>query len=146
MNLLIEQAAQTDGVQSHAPLLGPYVWSDVELTARVAIHMTIQARHSQAGLGTLAIVGRVELFLRERRHQQTQAIELHGCQDVFEQAVIVVDRDHFASGNVAQLGPVLQKHRRRKLGQKGLGEIELDVVPLQPRKHFDLHLGKDLAT
>ena len=42
-------------------------------------------------------------------------------------------------------GPALQKHRRRKLGQKSLGEIELDVVPLQPRKHFDRHLGEDLA-
>ena len=105
--MLIEQAAQTDGVQSYATLLGPYVWSDVELTARVAIHMTIQARDSQAGLRGLSIVGRVEFFLREWRHQQTQAIELHGCQDVFEQAVIVVDRDHFASGDVAELGPGL---------------------------------------
>jgi hypothetical protein len=78
----------------------------VELAACVAIYMTIQAGHPQAGLNSPSIVGRVELFLREWRHQQTQAIELHGCQDVFEQAVIVVDRDHFASGDVAQLGPV----------------------------------------
>jgi hypothetical protein len=49
VNPLIEQAAQTDSVQAHAPLLGPHVWIDVELTARVAIHMTIQARHSGAG-------------------------------------------------------------------------------------------------
>jgi hypothetical protein len=39
VNVLIEQAAQTDGVQPHAPLLGPHVWIDVEQTACVAIHM-----------------------------------------------------------------------------------------------------------
>ena len=43
VNLLIEQAAETDGVQSYAPLLGPDVWSDMKLTAGVAIRMTIQA-------------------------------------------------------------------------------------------------------
>ena len=144
MNLLIEQAAKTDGIQSNrrcSGLTSGVMWN----TDRVAIRMTIQARHSQAGLSSLSIISRIELFLREWRHQQAQAIELHGCQDVFEQAVIVVDRDHFASGDVAQLGPALQKHRRRNVGQKRLGEIELDVVPLQPRKHFDLHLGEDLA-
>src|SRR6202035_57078 len=145
MNLLIEHATETDGIQSYAPLLWPLVWSNMERTAGVAIRMTIKAGHAQAGLSRLSIASRVKFLLWEWRHQQAQAIELHGCQNVHEQAVIVVDRDYFAAGDVAQLGPVLQKHRRRKLGQKRLGEIELDVVPLQPRKHFDLHLGENLA-
>ena len=33
MNLLIEQAAETDGIQSNAPLFRPDVWRDVELRA-----------------------------------------------------------------------------------------------------------------
>ena len=146
MDPLIEQAAEADGVQSNAPLLGPDVGSDVELAAGVAIRMTIQARHAQAGLNSPSIAGRVAILLEGMASPKPQAIELYGCQEVLEQAVIVVDRDHFASGDIAQLGPALQKHRRRKLGQKGLGEVELNVVPLQPRKHLDLHRREDLAT
>src|ERR1700722_20639666 len=145
MDLLIKHAAETDGIQSYAPLLWPLVWSNMERTAGVAIRMTIKAGHAQAGLSRLSIASRVKFLLWEWRHQQAQAIELHGCQNVHEQAVIVVDRDYFAAGDVAQLGSALQIHRWRKLWQKCLGQIELDVVPLQPRKHSGLHLGEDLT-
>ena len=74
-----------------------------------------------------------------------QAVELHRRQDVLEQSVVVIDRDDFAARNVAQLGPILQKNRRRKLGQKGFGQVEVHVVPLESREHLDLHLRKDLA-
>ena len=117
----------------------------MELPGGVAVGVAIQTGHPQAGLGALAVVGRVELLLGERRHQQAQAVELHGRQDVREQAVVVVDRDDLAPGNIAQLGAALEIHGRRELGQEGFGEIELDVVPLQARKHLDLHLGKDLT-
>ena len=53
-------------------------------------------------------------------------------------------RDHLAARHVAQLGPVLEEDRRRELGQERLGQVELDVEPLQPREHLDLHLREDL--
>ena len=76
MDLLIKHAAETDGIQSYAPLLWPLVWSNMERTAGVAIRMTIKAGHAQAGLLALPVVGRVELLLGERRHQQAQSVEL----------------------------------------------------------------------
>jgi len=96
----------------------------------VAVDVAIQAGHPQAGLGGLAVVGRVELLLGERRHQQAQAVQLHRGQEVLEQAVVVVDRDHLAPRHVAQLGAVLEEHRRRELGQERFGQVEVHVVPL----------------
>ena len=145
VDLLVEQAAQADRVEPEAALLRPDVGVEVELAGRVAVDVAVEAGHAQAGLAVLRSSVGIELLLRERRQQQAQAVELHRRQDVLEQAVVVVDRDHLAARDVAQLGPVLQEDRRRKLGQERLGQIEVDVEPLQAREHLDLHWRKDLA-
>src|SRR5207253_6775235 len=87
----------------------------------------------------------IELLLGERRQQQAQTVQLHRRQDVLEQAVVVVDRDDFAAGNVTQLGSALEEHRGWKLGQEGFGQVEVDVVTLQAGEHLDLHRRKDLT-
>ena len=77
MDFLIEQAAETDGVQSNAPLLGPDVWSDVKLAGGVAVDMTIETGDTQAGTCALAVVGGVEFFLRKRcEKQEPESVDL----------------------------------------------------------------------
>src|SRR6266850_6613368 len=70
VNLLVEHAAQAHRVQAYAPLLGSGIRIDVELPAGVPVDVTVEAGHAQAGLGGLAVVGRIELLLRERRQQE----------------------------------------------------------------------------
>ena len=86
VNLLIEHAAQADGIEPEAALLRPDVRIEMELPGRVAVHVAIEAGHAEARLRGLAIVGRIELLLRKRREQQPQAVELHRREDVLEQA------------------------------------------------------------
>ena len=49
------------------------------------------------------------------------------------------------SSGVAELRPVLKKDGRRKFGDEGVREIEIKIEALQPRKHVDLHLRKNLT-
>jgi hypothetical protein len=69
VDLLLENAAQARGVQPNAPLLRPHVGIQMELSRRVAVDVTVEARDAEARVGALAVVGRVELLLRKRRDQ-----------------------------------------------------------------------------
>src|SRR5688572_12957297 len=71
--------------------------------------MAIQTGHSEAGLSRLAIVGEVELLRRKRCEEQSKTIQLHRSEQMFEQAVVVVDRDDLPTGHVAELRPVVTK-------------------------------------
>src|SRR4030095_9523895 len=104
----------------------------------MAIYMTVEARDSEAGLHRLTVVRGVEFLLRKRRHQQTQTVELNGRQEIFEQSVKVIEGDACAPRYITKLGPVLQKNGRRKLRQKRVGDIELNVKTFQTGKHIDL--------
>ena len=123
---------------------GRIVGVEVELAGGVAVDVAVEAGHPQARVDALAVVGRVELLLREGGQQELQAGELDRGQDVLEERVEVIDRDDLAPRDVAQLGAVLQEHGRRELGQEGLGQVEFDVEPLEPGEHLDLHLREDL--
>ena len=59
-----------------AALVWPLAWQSKQATPRL-------------GRSDAAVLGRVELLLRERRHQQPQALELLGVQDAVEQLVEV---------------------------------------------------------
>src|SRR5688572_24709731 len=143
MDLLVEHAAEARGIESKATFLGAIVRVEMELAGGVTVHMAVEARDAQAWIFVLAIVGGIELFLRKRRDEQSQAVELHGGDQLLKQPVEVVDRDDLAIGNVAELRAVLQEDGRRELGQERLGEIVLDVESLQPREHPRLRLRKD---
>ena len=145
VDLLVEDAAKTDGVQPQPTLLGAVVGVQVELAGCVSIDVTIEAGHAEAGVGALAVVRGVEFFLRKRREQEPQAVELHGGEDIFEEPIIVVDRDDFTARDVTELGADLKVDGRWKLGQKRIGKVKVDVEALEPREHGDLHLGKDLT-
>jgi hypothetical protein len=55
----------------------------VELPRRVAVDVAIQAGHAQAGVRTLAVIGRVEFLLWEGGKQQAQTIELNWGEHIF---------------------------------------------------------------
>jgi hypothetical protein len=95
----------------------------------------VQAGHFKAGIDGLAIVRGVELLLRQRHEEEAQAIELDRGEDVLEQPVEVVDGDHLSTRDVTQLRAALREHHGRELGEELLGEIELHVEALEPRKH-----------
>ena len=101
-------------------------------------------------LEAAAVVGRVELLLRERRHQQPQSFELLGIEDVLEQLVEVVERHELALRDVAQIGPRREVDRRRELGQQVLRQIEVEIEARQVAvglllRLVDQRLGEDHA-
>ena len=63
--------------------------------------MAIEAGHAQALVGALAILGLIELLLRERRQQHPQAFDLHRRQDADHLVVVVFDRQQLAARDVA---------------------------------------------
>src|SRR5262245_30547399 len=146
VDLLVEQAAEAHRVETEAPLLRPVIRVEMELACCMAIDVAIETRDTETRLGTFTIVSRVELFWRKWGQKHAQAIKLDRCQDIFKQAVVIVDGDHFPPRYITELRPVLEKNRWWKLGQKGLREIELHIEAFEAREHGGLHLRKHLAT
>ena len=68
---------------------GPDVADRVRGGVGVAVGVAVEAGHALVGLEAAAVVGGVELLLRERRDQQPQPFELLGIEDVLEQLVEV---------------------------------------------------------
>src|SRR5262245_37127735 len=95
VDLLILKAAQADGVDSEPAFLRTNIGSKVELPSCVAVDVAIHARYSKAGGCRLAVVSGIELFLGKWRQQQPHAVQLDRGQNIFEEPVIVVDRDDF---------------------------------------------------
>ena len=145
MDLLVEVAAKADRVQPQPALFGAVVGVQMELSGRMPVDVTIEAGHAEAGVRALAIVGGVEFFLREGGEQEPQSVQLNGSEDFLEEAIKVVDRDDFTARDVAELGTALKKNGRWKLGEKRVGKVEVDIEALEPGKHRDLQLGKDLS-
>jgi len=84
----------------------------VGMTIRVAI----EAGHAPARLLRAAILGLVELLLRKRRHQKTQALELLRIDDAVEQLIIILDGDELPLRNVTEVQTLIEIYRRRELG------------------------------
>src|SRR6478672_5037683 len=95
----------------------------VGMTIRVAI----EAGHAPARLLRAAILGLVELLLRKRRHQKTQALELLRINDAVEQPIIILDGDELPLRNVTEVQTLIEIYRRRELGYKVIGNVEIDV-------------------
>ena len=125
--------------------LWPDVAGQVGRRRRVAVDVAVEACDAlHAGRVLRLAVGRgVELLLRELRDQQAQALQVLGVEDSREELLEVVDRDDFALRDVAQVGPRGQVDGRRELGQEVLGQVKIDVEPLQPWQDLDLHLRED---
>ena len=111
-----------------------------------------QSKQAAPWLGScrFAILGRVELLLRERRHQQAQPFQLPRRDNAVEQLVVVGERNQLALRDIPQFGAAGQVHRRRKRGQEALRQIEIEVeagqvAPVLPLDRVDRGLRKDEA-
>src|SRR5881394_1054870 len=93
----------------------------------VAVGVAIETGGAAARLRRAAILGLVELLLRERRHQEAEPLQLLGIEDPGEERVVVVDRHQLALRHVAEIGPGRQINRRRKLRQQVIRQVEIEV-------------------
>jgi hypothetical protein len=100
---------RTSGVRWNCPVVWPFTWPSKQVTP-------------QTGLRRLPVVGRIELLLREGRDEHPEPVELDRRQDVLEQPVKVVDRDHLAARHVAQLRPILEEDAGGNSGRKASGK------------------------
>ncbi len=119
-----------------APLVWPLTWQD-------------EARDADARLERDAVVGLVEPRRRRGPQQLLEPFHLLGRQQPVEDLVVVAERDLAAARDVAQLLVRGQEHRRRKLRQVGVGDVEVDVDALVLGMHRDPalrehHVGRRL--
>ena len=111
--------------------------------------MAVEAGDAQVLLGALAVLGLIELLLRERRQQKPQAFHLHRADQPHRQLVEVPDREQLPPRDVAELGMAGQKDRRRKLRPEMLRQVHVDieapqVAPLLATDLSDRLVGEDL--
>jgi hypothetical protein len=65
--------------------------------------------------------------LWKRRYQKAQTFDLLGRDNAVEQLVIVLDGDELPLRDVAEVGALIEVHRRRKFRQEMIRNIVLDV-------------------
>ena len=124
-------AAQRRRVDAMPVLVGTDVADGVRGRVRVAVGVAVEAGDALRRRQGAPVVGGIELRLGKRRHQQPQAFELLGIQDVLEQLVEVGQRDQLALRDVAQVRPRGQVDRRGKLRQQVLRQVEVEVEARQ---------------
>ena len=145
VDLLVEHAAQAGRVEPEPPLLRADVRAEVELAGRVAVHVAVEARHAHAAAaGVLRSSVRLNSSCGSGVSSSRMPSSCTGVMISLNSVAEVAEVDDLPARHVAQLRPVLQEDRRRELGQERLGQVELDVEPLQPREHVDLHLREHL--
>src|SRR6202790_1047836 len=93
----------------------------------VTVRVAVEARRAAAGLLGAAVLRQVELLLRERSYKQAQAFQLLGRDNAVKQLVIILDGDELALRDVAEVGALIEIHRRRELRQEVIGNVVLDV-------------------
>jgi hypothetical protein len=69
----------------------------------MAIGVTIETRHAQAGPIGAPVLGCIELLLRKLRQQESQALQLLRVDNAIEDLVVVVDRDQPTLGYITQI-------------------------------------------
>ena len=104
MDLLVEEAAQADRIQSEARRLRSYIGRLVKGGVRMEIRMAVETGDAEALVLDFAFLGLVELLLRKWGQQQTQPFHLHRGDKTDHHFVIVLDRQQPAARHVAQFG------------------------------------------
>src|SRR3954468_4414233 len=102
MDLLIEHAAQAGGVEPEARGLWTNIRGLVKGSIGVEIGVAVEAGHAKALICALAVLGLIELLLRERREQKPKALDLDRSENADHQLVIVLDRQQLPTGHIAQ--------------------------------------------
>src|SRR6266481_9593651 len=133
-----------------AELLRTDVAHEVFGSIRVAVRVAIETRDAAARPLGAPILGLVELLLGERRQQQADALDLLGVQYAVQNLVVVVDREQLTLRDVAEIRPRREIDGRRKLRQKRVRQVEVEVEPrevaaLLPLDLVDVELGEHHA-
>src|SRR5712692_6753803 len=144
------QAAERHRPDAVAELLRTGIGSEVRRAVLVAVRMAIKACRADAGNRRAAIVGGIELLLREGRQQQAQPFQLPRRDKAVEQSEVIRERDQLALRDIAQVGAGGQVDGWRKRGQEAIRQIEIDVEPGQVSPvllldRVDLEVRKDEA-
>src|ERR1700675_2526841 len=132
--------AQRRGGDAMTGLLWAGVGRKVRRLVGVAIRMTIEASCAAARQLGATVLGLVELLLRERCHQKTQALELFRGDDAIEQLVVILDRYELALRDVAEVRALVEVDRRRELRQEMIRDVVLDVETRQIAAFLPLDL------
>src|ERR1039458_7360741 len=120
-------AAQRGSLNPMPELLRANVPDQMRGAVRVPIHVAIEAGDAAVRAFATAVLGLIELLLRERRYEQAQPLYLLRVHNSVEQFVVVVNRHHFALGDVAQIRSRGQIDGRRKLRHDVVGQIEIEI-------------------
>src|SRR5258708_39773993 len=91
--------------------------------------MAIKACRADAGNRRAAIVGGIELLLREGRQQQAQPFELPRREKAVEQSEVIRERDQLALRDGAQVRAGGEAGGWRKPGQEALRQRAIDGGP-----------------
>ncbi|MBV8578962.1 MAG: transposase [Acetobacteraceae bacterium] len=124
------KAAQADGVEAKSSRLGPHVGCLMKAGVGVEIGVAIETGNTEALVLYLAVLGLIELLLRERGQQQPQAFNLYRRDKADHHFVVVLDRQQPAARHIAQFGMRREKDRRWKFRRNRVGKIEIDVETL----------------
>src|SRR5262249_164333 len=89
-------APQGRGLDAVAEFVRANVGSQMVGGVGVAVDVAVEAGHAAAGTLAPPAPRLVELLLRERRHQETQAVELFRIEHLAEQFGEVIDGDELA--------------------------------------------------
>src|SRR5712692_477131 len=125
------EAAERHRLDAVAELLRVGIGGQVRRAVLVAVRMAVKASRADAGNRRTAILGRIELLLREGRQQQAQPFQLPGRKQAVEQFVVIGERDQLTLRDIAQVGARGQVDGGRKLGQEVIRQIEIYVEPGQ---------------
>jgi len=92
---------QGRGIDTVTERLGPDVADEMGGGIRVAIRVTFKTDHPPTRPFRPAVFGLVELLLGERRHQQSQSLQLLGVEDAVEQLEEVLYGHQLPLGDIA---------------------------------------------
>src|SRR5262249_51962724 len=108
----------------------------------VAIDMAIETSDAfhAVWVRCFAIVGGVELLLRELGYEQPHALHVLCVEDSLKNILEILNGYDSALRNVAQIGPRGEEHGGRKFWQKVFRQVEVDVEAFEPRELLDLML------
>src|SRR5258705_11642666 len=99
-------------------LLRPDVAHLMRRAVRVAVLMTVETGHPEAGLLHQTIRRRVELLLGKGGEQEPEPLQLLRVQDAVEGLVIVYDFDELPLRGISQVGERPQVQLGRKLSEE----------------------------
>src|SRR6266849_3723370 len=95
------KSAERHRLDAVAELLRARIGGEVRRAVLVAVRMAIKASRAEAGNRRAAILGRIELLLREGRQQKAQPFQLPGREQPVEHLVVIRERDQLTLRDIA---------------------------------------------